>query len=121
MSLLDINNRRMVKILAGIAVLGCLLFFFGLPYGLGFLAGELLSIIIYEWNFHYWSRILDRGYAKRGTGFPHFLINYCMMAALMIFAVYNSSILNIFAAAAGLMAVKSAIIVDELFRRKGEA
>lgn len=95
------------------------MFFPGLPYGLGFLAGDLLALIIYEWNVHYWNRVLDSGHAKRGTGFPHFLINFVLMGALMILAVYNSKFLNIFCVAAGLLTVKSAIIVEELIRRKG--
>lgn len=119
MSLFDPNNRRLLKVYLAISALGCLLFFPGLPYGLGFLAGDLLALIIYEWNVHYWNRVLDSGHAKRGTGFPHFLINFVLMGALMILAVYNSKFLNIFCVAAGLLTVKSAIIVEELIRRKG--
>ena len=119
MSLFDPNNRRLRNVYLGISLLGCFLFLAGLPYGLGFLAGTALALVIYEWNVHYWNRVLDSGHAKRGTGFPHFLINFTLMGALMLLAVYKSEFLNIFCVAAGLMTVKSAIIVEELFRRKG--
>ena len=120
MSLFDPKNRSLLKAFGLITVIGCLLFFVGLPYGLGFLAGDVLALIIYEWNVHYWNRVLDSGRAGRGTGFPHFLINFTLMGALLLAAVYKPAYLNIFTAAAGLLSVKSAIIMDELFfRRKG--
>jgi hypothetical protein len=62
--------------------------------------------------------VLDTGHARRGTGFPHFLINFALMGGLLILSVYNPQVLNIFASAAGLMAVKSAIILNELTGRK---
>lgn len=118
MSLFDPNNRRLLQVYLGITLAGCLLFLVKLPYGLGFLAGAVLALIIYEWNVHYWNRVLDSGHARRGTGFPHFLINYTLMGALLLVCVYNSQIMNIFFAAGGLMAVKLAIIVKELFFRE---
>ncbi len=121
MSLFDPNNRGLLKAFLIISAAGCLLFLIGLPYGLGFLAGAVLSLIIYEWNVRYWNRVLDSGHARRGTGFPHFLINFCLMGGLLLAAVYKSNYLNIFTAAAGLLTVKSAIIGEELFFKRKEA
>ena len=121
MSLFDPNNRRLRNVYLGISLLGCLLFLAGLPYGLGFLAGTALALVIYEWNVHYWNRVLDTRRAGRGTGFPHFLINFTLMGALLLTSVYKPQYLNIFTAAAGLFSVKSAIIVEELFFRRKEA
>ena len=118
MSLFHRENRRLLYVLGAVTLAGCLLFLIGLPYGLGFLAGDALSVIIYEWNVHYWNGVLDTGHAKRGTGFPHFLINFTLMGGLLLLCVYIPGVLNIFASAAGLMAVKSAIICNELTRRK---
>ena len=118
MSLFDPDNRGLLKAYVLITLAGCLLFLLGLPYGLGFLAGDALALIIYEWNVHYWNGVLDTGHAKRGTGFPHFLINFTLMGGLLLLCVYIPAVLNIFASAAGLMAVKSAIILTELTRRK---
>ena len=118
MSLFHKENRRLLKVLVGITLAGCLLFFWKFPYGMGFLTGTILSVIIYEWNVHYWNGVLDTGHARRGTGFPHFLINYALMGGLMLGAVYKPEILNIFTTAIGLMSVKSAIIVKELIFRK---
>ena len=118
MSLFDPKNRSLLKAFGLITVIGCLLFFVGLPYGLGFLAGDVLALFIYEWNVHYWNGVLDTGHSRRGTGFPHFLINFALMGGLMLGAVYKPEILNIFTTAIGLMSVKSAIIVKELIFRK---
>ena len=121
MSLFDPNNRGLLKDYVLVTVIGCLLFFLGLPYGLGFLAGDALALLIYEWNVHYWNRVLDSRRAGRGTGFPHFLINFTLMGALLLAAVYKPEYLNIFTAAAGLLSIKSAIIIEELFFRRKEA
>ena len=121
MSLFHRENRRLLYVLGAVTLAGCLLFLIGLPYGLGFLAGDVLSVIIYEWNVHYWNRVLDTRRAGRGTGFPHFLINFTLMGALLLTSVYKPQYLNIFTAAAGLLSVKSAIIVEELFFRRKEA
>ena len=121
MSLFDPDNRGLLKAYVLITLAGCLLFLLGLPYGLGFLAGDALALIIYEWNVHYWNRVLDTRRAGRGTGFPHFLINFTLMGALLLAAVYKPQYLNIFTASAGLLSVKSAIIVEELFFRRKEA
>jgi hypothetical protein len=40
------------------------------------------------------------------------------MGGLLLYAVNNPGILNIFSAAVGLTAVKSAIIISELIKRK---
>ena len=119
MSLRRPENRRLCIILTVIAGIGIGLCFVKFPVGMGLLAGELLSVIIYEWNVYYWNRVLDSRHAGTFTGFPHFLINFVLMGGLLLTCVYNPSILNIFSASAGLMSVKSAIIVNELLKGKG--
>ena len=41
-----------------------------------------------------------------------------LLGGILLYAVNNSGILNIFSTAVGLTAVKSAIIISELFKRK---
>ncbi len=89
-----------------------------MPVGLGLLAGTALSVIIYEWNVRYWNRVLDSRHAGKFTGLPHFLINFALMGGLLLAAVKNPEKLNIFSVAVGLTAVKTAIIINELFQRK---
>ena len=108
----------MLYIIAALAAAGIALCFVNLPVGAGFLAGEALSVFIYEWNVHYWNRVMDRRTAGKFTGLPHFLINFALMGGILLYAVNNSGILNIFSTAVGLTAVKSAIIISELFKRK---
>ncbi len=118
MSLWHADSRRLRIIIVLFAAAGILLSVLNRPAGFGFLAGELLSVVIYEWNVYYWNRVMDRRSAGTWTGFPHFLINFALMGALLLFAVYNPGILNIFTAALGLTAVKSAIIINELLKGK---
>ena len=121
MSLFHADSRRMRYIILVFLLAGILLCLWNRPVGAGLLAGTALAVFIYEWNVHYWNRVLDSRHAGRFTGFPHFLINFALMGGLMLYAVYNPGILNIFSAAVGLTAVKSAIIVSELLKRKEAA
>ena len=118
MSLLHPDSRFMRYSIYGFLLIGAALCFWKLPVGLGMIAGTVLSVIIYEWNVHYWNRVLDSRHAERFTGLPHFLINFALMGGLLLFAVHKPEILNIFSAAVGLTTVKSAIIINELLKGK---
>lgn len=118
MSLFSEENRRLRLILLGIAAAGCLLFLAGVPYGVGFLSGTALSVILYERNVRYWNRIADRGHARTGTGILHFMLHYALMAGIMMLGVYHRDVINIFTSALGLTAVKAALIIDALSGRK---
>jgi len=118
MSLLHADSRFMRYSIYGFLLIGIALCFWKMPVGLGMIAGTVLAVIIYEWNVHYWNKVMDRRQAGTFTGFPHFLINFVLMGGLLLYAVNNPGILNIFSAAVGLTAVKSAIIISELIKRK---
>ena len=118
MSLLHADSRFMRYSIYGFLLVGIALCFWKMPVGLGMIAGTVLAVIIYEWNVHYWNKVMDRRQAGTFTGFPHFLINFVLMGGLLLYAVNNPGILNIFSAAVGLTAVKSAIIISELIKRK---
>ena len=117
-SLFHSHSRRMRYMMLVFAGAGLILCGISWPAGIGFLAGEALAVFIYEWNVRYWTRVLDSGNAGKFTGFPHFMINFILMGALLLCGVYFPDILNIFTAAAGLTTVKSAIIITELLKRK---
>lgn len=85
----------------------------------GYLAGGLLSALLYFRNASYWGEILDIGTVSGSRYGFHFLINMEIMAAPMIFAALFPHILNIFAVAAGLMMIKITVTVEVLFVRKG--
>ncbi len=118
MSLLHPDSRFMRYSIYGFLLIGIALCFWKVPVGLGMIAGTVLAVIIYEWNVHYWNKVMDRRTAGRFTGLPHFLINFALMGGILLYAVNNPGILNIFSSAVGLTAVKSAIIISELFKRK---
>ena len=118
MSLFHRHSRRMRIIMLVFAGIGVILCAANRPAGFGFLAGEALAVFIYEWNVRYWNRVLDSRNAGKLTGFPHFLINFTLMGALLLASVKYPEAMNIFAAAAGLTTVKAAIIIAELLKRK---
>jgi len=113
MSVFNQANLKLRIILACMAVIAGVLSFFSKPIGLGFLLSEGLAVLIYENNVRYWNRVVDGGSAHRGTGIFHFMINYGLMAGIMILAVYVPW-LNIFACALGLSSMKLALVIQEL-------
>ena len=118
MSLFSKENERLRLILLFIAAAGAVLYFAGAQYGNGFICGTLISVILYESNVRYWNGIADRGHARTGTGIFHFLLHYAAMAGVMLAGVYFPAYINIFTAALGLTAVKIALIVHELTKRR---
>ena len=107
-------SERAWKIAWILTAVGSCTVFIHISIGCGYLLGALISLLLYRRNESYWSRILDRGSARRGTGFLHFLVNYGLMAGSMIFAAFFPQYANIFACAIGLMVIKFATVIDAL-------
>jgi len=82
----------------------------------GYMLGCLVAIILYKRNEHFWSGILDTGHAQKGTGFFHFLINYGLMAGVLILSALYPQYLNIFACAIGMMLIKITSVIDMMFQ-----
>ena len=118
MSLFSRENAGFRRSMAVIGLLGCLLYFAGIPFGNGFVCGFIISVILYESNVFFWNRVADSGNARPTTGLLHFLLHYALMAGVMILAVFRPGILNIFTSALGLLSVKLALIVHELTKKK---
>lgn len=87
----------------------------------GYLAGSLLAILLYKRNESYWTEILEIG-TPRGSRYGfHFAVNLAIMAAPMIAAALFPQVMNIFAAAVGLMMIKISVVAETLFiHKKGE-
>ncbi len=111
-------KKRSWKICAVLVVLGSLTGLIHPKYAAGFLAGAMIGILLYFRNDSYWNSVVDGGYAEKGTGILHFLINYALMAAVMIISVKLPEYMNIFASAAGLLIIKMTITVEALLPRK---
>lgn len=111
-------KKRSWKICGVLIVLGLLTGFIHLKYAVGFLAGSLIGILLYLRNDSYWNNVVDGGYSEKGTGIFHFLINYALMASVMIIAVKLPEYINIFASAAGLLIIKMTITVEALLPRR---
>jgi len=111
-------KKRSWKICGVLVVLGALTGLIHPKYAAGFLTGALIGILLYFRNDRYWNSVVDGGYAERGTGILHFLINYALMAAVMIISVKLPEHMTIFASAAGLLIIKMTITVEALLPRK---
>lgn len=88
---------------------------FGIPYGLGFLAGCLVSVVSYKRNEIFWTGVLKTGTSKAGTGLLHFLGNYALMAGVLYAGIRFPQYLNIFTAALGMMLIKIASVIGALY------
>lgn len=86
----------------------------------GYLAGTAMSILVYYRTDTYWSDILDSGTTKGSRYMLHFAINFLLMALPMLVAALFPQMMNIFAAALGLLMIKITVTVEVLLpKRKG--
>ena len=78
-------------------------------------AGSLLHLRRVE---RYCDAVIAQGGAPRKQAVVSFLSNYALMAAVLILAAVLPQIFNLFAAAAGLSAVKLSLLIEALGGRK---
>lgn len=86
----------------------------------GFLAGTAMCILLYYRTDTYWSDILDSGTTKGSRYMFHFAINFLLMALPMVLAALFPQIMNIFAAALGLLMIKITVTVEVLLPKGKE-
>ena len=111
-------TRRSWKICGVLVILGALSGFLKISYGLGFLLGAAVGILLYWRNSLYWNDIVDGGIAGKGTGVFHFTINYLMMAVSMLAGVRYPAYLNIYATALGLTIIKMTAVTESLIGKE---
>lgn len=90
------------------------------PVGLGFLLGSLTAVLLYKRNEIFWTGVLNQGSAHQWTGFFHFIVNYALMAGVLVLSALYSDYLNIFACAVGLFLIKITVTADVLLHKEGE-
>lgn len=110
----EVMSARIWKILGCLCAAGLLSGFIGIRYAGGFLLGVLGALLLYYRNVTFWNDVLDTGVSEKRTGSLHFVFNYAIMAGVLLLAAFFPDILNIFTAAAGLMIIKAAAVIDSL-------
>ena len=113
-------TKRTWTIAAVLIVIGTCTALVSRPVGFGFLLGAVTAVILYKRNEVYWTGILNQGSATKWTGIFHFLINYALMAGVLVLSALYDSYFNIFACAVGLFLIKITVTVDVLVNREGE-
>jgi len=109
-------SKRAWQISLGILVIGSIaLALIKIAFGLGFFLGGVIGLLNYKRNESFWTAVLESRQAGRGTGFSHFLVNYGLMASVLVLAALFPDYLNIFTAALGLMIVKIATVAETLY------
>ncbi|MCR5373578.1 MAG: ATP synthase subunit I [Solobacterium sp.] len=90
-------------------------------YGLGFGLGAAASLLIYKKIELMCDTLIQRQEAGRIQVYSGFLVDYAIMAAVLILAAKLPDWFNIFAAALGLGLIKITAVAELLFSGKGDA
>ena len=112
-------TARMWKIAAIVTALGACLLFVSRPVGAGFLLGAVTAVVLFKRNEKFWNGVLDSMHSEKTTGLLHFIVNYVLMAGVLVLSALYPEILNIFACAVGLMLIKIAATIDALLKQEG--
>lgn len=99
-------------------VITAILLFIEIPFGIGFAAGCLLSMLLLKITEVSWDGMLGRSQVNKGAIFLNFFGKFLMMGLFLYACAKLPKLMNIFAGAAGLMLIKPAIIISELSQGK---
>ena len=105
------------KTMIAVILLGLLSGFADITYASGYALGCAASVLLYIRNDRFWSGVLDSGSATKYTGIFHFLINYLIMAGVLLVSALYPQFFNIFTCAVGLMLLKISVIIKETILR----
>ena len=113
-------NSRSWKFCRIIALIGLLSGLIHWQYATGFALGACAAVLLYKRNETYWNDVVDMNQnVHKGTGFAHFLVNYAIMAGVLMLGALFPAVLNIYASAIGLTLIKLAVIMENLIPQKG--
>lgn len=101
-----------------IAAIVAVSLFFSLKFCAGFVIGAIGSRLLFWRNETFWSDVLDTRIPV--GGWSHFLVNYLLMAAVLMLGALFPRYINIFGCAFGLISVKLAIVLNEMTGKKEE-
>lgn len=93
-------------------------FLFDYKIALGWLLGGLVSGLVYKRTETFWNGIVDRGFSTKHTGIGNFMLNYGIMALVLIISAVLPNYFNVLSCAAGLFLVRIVIIVDSLQKKE---
>ena len=108
------------KLLRILCILGLCTGFINRTYGLGFALGAAGALLIYGRISAASDVWISQQEAGRFQVFSGFLIDYTVMAGVLILAALKPEWFNIFAAAAGLGIIKITTVAELIFTGKGD-
>ncbi len=104
------------RIFAVLVIIGCLSVFIRWQCLTGWLLGCAVSVLTFKITEHYCDTAIRMRNAGGSMG--HFMINFTIWAAVLIFCALADSWFSILACAVGLTTVKMAIIIDSVVNRE---
>ncbi len=110
-------TERMKKLWLIMLVIGLLSGLIKVQYAVGYVLGSIASLIIYKRIESFVDGVIGSGSPGGSAG--NFMINYALMAFVLVISAVRPNISNIFAAALGLMSVKVTIILDNFLKKGG--
>lgn len=85
---------------------------------LGFLLGTAVSALLYFRTVMFCNTVLDTKKAKKTFVLSRFMSSYALMAIPLIMAIAWPNLLNLYAAAAGLLMIKFTLVLSALIERR---
>ena len=114
-------SRELMKRCVLLTLIICLLtLLIDFRIALGFLFGAIGSVLLYLRNVAFCNAVLDEKSTKHLKTFGRFMQSYAIMAIVLIVSAAKPEVLNVFAAAFGLMLVKICLILETFYGKEGK-
>ena len=110
---------RVWKVYRILLVIGVCTAIINYRIALGFLLGAITSVFLLKRIERYVDAAIDMQHASNKQAFISFMLNYAVMAAVLVIAALLPNIFNIFSTAIGLMAIKLSVIIESLIYKEG--
>ena len=110
---------RVWKVYRILLVIGVCTAIINYRIALGFLLGAITSVFLLKRIERFVDAVIDTKHASNKQAFISFMLNYAVMAAVLVIAALLPNIFNIFATAIGLMAIKISVIIESLIYKEG--
>ncbi|MBR3311748.1 MAG: hypothetical protein IKG15_08030 [Solobacterium sp.] len=114
-------TERNWKVFGFVVLAGACFGLLDFRFAAGFLLGAIGAVLMYKRIEAYCDSVIQANYASSKTAFFGFMINYAIMAGVLVLSALYRNVFNIFFAAAGLMSIKIAVVAESFLFSGKEA